>query len=116
MFDERAAGSSLADSRPTGARVTASSLADVIREAREARGLSQRQLAAKARVSQPYLAQLENGTRRRPAFDVVVRIANGLGVSLDELVKGHGRDGPRRRASSRDTRPRRRKIGSNNAR
>jgi transcriptional regulator with XRE-family HTH domain len=60
-------------------------IGDVIRTMRERRGLSQRDLASNARVSQPYLAQLENGTRKRPAFDIVVKIARGLGLSLDEL-------------------------------
>jgi transcriptional regulator with XRE-family HTH domain len=60
-------------------------IGEVIRTIREARGLSQRDLAATARISQPYLAQLENGTRKRPAFDIVVKIARGLGMSLDEL-------------------------------
>jgi transcriptional regulator with XRE-family HTH domain len=49
-------------------------------------------LAASARVSQPYLAQLENGTRRRPAFDIVVKIAKGLGVSLDALSEQVSRE------------------------
>jgi ribosome-binding protein aMBF1 (putative translation factor) len=56
-----------------------------IRAAREARGLSQVNLAAAARISQGYLSQLEQD-QREPALSIAARIAGALGVSLDSLA------------------------------
>lgn len=55
-----------------------------IRTAREAAGLSQRRLAARARISNGYLSEVEMG---RPAVtsDFLVRVAYHLGVSVDSL-------------------------------
>jgi ribosome-binding protein aMBF1 (putative translation factor) len=56
-----------------------------IRVWREHRGLSVTELAAKAGLSQPYLSQIENGTRRASAA-LIGALASALGVSPDELV------------------------------
>lgn len=58
-----------------------------IRRRREAQDLTQRDLAKKARVSQPYLAQLESGQKKNPALAIVQRIAKALGVTLEELLQ-----------------------------
>lgn len=52
---------------------------------REFRGLSQQALAARARVSVPYLSQLETG-KRRGSLAVLSAIARALKVPLDILV------------------------------
>lgn len=49
------------------------------------RGLTQADMARSAGVSQPYLAQLENG-KRAGSVSVYQRLARRLGVSVDELL------------------------------
>lgn len=56
-----------------------------IRTARETRGLSQVSLAAAAGISQGYLSQLERD-EREPTLSIAARVANALGVSVDELA------------------------------
>lgn len=57
-----------------------------IRVWRVFRALTQQQLADKAEISKPYLSQLESG-KRRGTTDVLKRIAEALGVSLEDLVE-----------------------------
>jgi transcriptional regulator with XRE-family HTH domain len=59
-----------------------------VRQLRKAQGLSQAALAKKARVSQPYLSQLEAGTRgsKSPGVVILQRLATALGVSVTELL------------------------------
>ena len=61
-------------------------LDQVIRELREQKGLTQEELAFKARVTPGYVAQLELGIRKNPSLDVVRRLARALGVRLVELL------------------------------
>lgn len=56
-----------------------------IRVWREHRGLSVTELAAKAGLSQPYLSQIEKGTRRASAT-LLEALAMALRVSPDELT------------------------------
>lgn len=51
-----------------------------IRDLRRGAGVSLRQLAARAGVSNPYLSQVERGLRR-PSAEVLQQIANALRVS-----------------------------------
>lgn len=59
-----------------------------IRAAREAAGLSQSELARRARVPQPNLSAYENG-RRAPSPDVLARIGNALRVRPSARVHEH---------------------------
>jgi DNA-binding XRE family transcriptional regulator len=52
---------------------------------RRHRGLTQADMAQLASVSQPYLAQLENG-QREGSVSVYRRLARGLALSVDELL------------------------------
>ena len=61
-------------------------LDQVIRELREKKGLTQEELAFKAKVTPGYVAQLELGIRKNPSLDVVLRLARALGVRLGELL------------------------------
>lgn len=56
-----------------------------LREVREARNLSQADLARLAGVAQCHISDLERG-RRKPSFEVLVRLAKALECSLDDLV------------------------------
>lgn len=50
------------------------------------KGISQVQLAAASGLAQAWISQIENG-RRNPSWSNVLRLADGLGVRLGELVK-----------------------------
>jgi DNA-binding XRE family transcriptional regulator len=52
---------------------------------RQHRGVTQTDLAAQAGISQPYLAQMEAGTRTG-TVDVYARLAKALRTRIDDLV------------------------------
>jgi DNA-binding XRE family transcriptional regulator len=56
-----------------------------IRAAREAHGLTQAELAARAHVAQAYLSYLEQD-QREPSLSIAARIARELEIPLDELA------------------------------
>lgn len=58
-----------------------------IAELRSRRGLLQKDLADNAGVSISFLSEVEND-RRTPGAEVLLRIADALGASLDYLVRG----------------------------
>ena len=62
-----------------------------IRRLREEKGWTQETFAARAKVTQGYIAQLETGTRLRLSLEVADRLARALGVSVVALVKGDKR-------------------------
>lgn len=62
-------------------------LARRIREEREARGLTQDELASRAMTSASYISNLE-ANRKKASLTMVGRIAGGLGLSVDQLFKG----------------------------
>ncbi len=53
---------------------------------REARGLSQRELAAKVKVAQGLIHQLETGVIQDVRSQVAVRLAKALGSSVTKLL------------------------------
>lgn len=60
-------------------------LASELRKARVAAGLTQEELAAKARVSREYINYLERG-KRMPTVAVFIRIAKAVGVYPPDLL------------------------------
>jgi transcriptional regulator with XRE-family HTH domain len=56
-------------------------------------GLKRRELAERARVSYPYLSQIENGAKQ-PSIIALARLASVLGLSLSELMY-RGMDSPK---------------------
>ena len=52
---------------------------------REYRGLTQQQLADKAKISKPYLSQIETG-KRTGTTEILSAIAKVLNVSLEEVI------------------------------
>ena len=58
-----------------------------IRQAREAQGLSQLALAARADVSRPYIVMLESGARSSTSIPVLRRLAKALGVDVAALLR-----------------------------
>jgi XRE family transcriptional regulator of biofilm formation len=61
-------------------------LSRVIQTIREAKGMTQRDLATKAKVTAGYIAQLELGVRKNPSLEVLQRISRALGVPVTELL------------------------------
>lgn len=55
--------------------------------ARKARGFSQEHLAAESGIDRSHVGFIEQG-RRRPTLSTLQKIANTLGISLEQLFKG----------------------------
>jgi transcriptional regulator with XRE-family HTH domain len=64
-----------------------SKIGTMIRRVRRRVRLSQAALAKKARVSQPYLSQLEAGTYKNPSIEILQRLAKALGVPVTALLE-----------------------------
>jgi ribosome-binding protein aMBF1 (putative translation factor) len=60
-----------------------------IRATRQARGLSQEELAHRSAVDRSYMSSIERGTQN-PGLMVVIRIAAGIGISVAELATEAG--------------------------
>jgi transcriptional regulator with XRE-family HTH domain len=61
-------------------------LAAALREQREARGLSRRDVADRSGLSYPYVSQLENGDRE-PSLDALGKLAAAFQVPVEVLLK-----------------------------
>jgi transcriptional regulator with XRE-family HTH domain len=57
-----------------------------VKRLREAKGMSQRTLAAKVKVTQGLIQQLETGAVQDVRSQVVVKLAKALGVPVMELL------------------------------
>jgi transcriptional regulator with XRE-family HTH domain len=66
-------------------RVLRVRLARALKQARAARGLTQRALAAKAAIGEKYLSRLERGLAT-PSVLVVLELARALDVRVEELL------------------------------
>ncbi|HZS59719.1 MAG TPA: helix-turn-helix transcriptional regulator [Gemmatimonadaceae bacterium] len=62
-------------------------LARRLRELREARGLTQAELAEMAGLRRATVTEWENEDRQRPVIDVLVKLAKALGVEPGELLQ-----------------------------
>ena len=65
---------------------TASINRSVLKRYRKQRGHSQQSLADKVGMSRSYLADLERGRKKSPRMTVVERIAQALGIDVNELL------------------------------
>lgn len=54
---------------------------------RAKKDMTQDELAKKADIPYPTLAKIESGAVQNPSIDTVVKIAEGLGITLDALIK-----------------------------
>jgi transcriptional regulator with XRE-family HTH domain len=57
-----------------------------IRSARETRGMTQKQAAQAAGIATDMISRLENGRYQSPGLRTLLRIAEGLGASVSELL------------------------------
>jgi putative transcriptional regulator len=63
-----------------------SNLGDRIREIRKQKAISQVELESKTGIKREYLSKIENSELKNPTYNTLIRICEGLGVSLRELV------------------------------
>ncbi len=61
-------------------------LGDALQAARQAAGLTQQELCQKAGISYSTLAKIERGAIKTPSVFTVQKIANVLGLSIDEIL------------------------------
>jgi len=61
-------------------------LGDRIKRYRKELGMSQADLARKAKVSAPYISELESGQGKRPSGEILLRLADALEVTIAELL------------------------------
>lgn len=54
---------------------------------RQAKSLTQKELAGSAGISIQYLSRIEEGNCPRPHVKTLSRIAYALGIAIDELVR-----------------------------
>jgi len=61
-------------------------LSQVLQRLRAGKGLTQVELATKAKVTQAYVAKLESGAKTNPSLEILERLARALGVPVAELL------------------------------
>lgn len=61
-----------------------------LKSIRDAHGLSQKKAAELARVSSPYLAQVEKGQRNPPNSDILCRLARVYGIPEQKVLQEAG--------------------------
>lgn len=64
----------------------------LLRQERTERGVSKYKLAIRTGLAQQSISYIERGLRQ-PAFETILRIADGIGVRLEEVLK-RARTGP----------------------
>jgi transcriptional regulator with XRE-family HTH domain len=74
---------------------TLRALANRIKELRDQKGISQEELAHRAGLSRTGMGFVETG-KRWPRLDTLMKVAQGLNVTVDELLKGLHKTGKRR--------------------
>ncbi|ADQ41603.1 helix-turn-helix domain protein [Caldicellulosiruptor acetigenus I77R1B] len=58
-----------------------------IRELRKSKGLSQREFAKLAGLSQSYISELENGIKTNPSLSVIKKISKALKVDIKVFIE-----------------------------
>jgi len=62
-------------------------LSTVIRKLREAQGMTQEELARKAKVTQGYVSHLEKGLKKNPSLPTLKKVAKALDVNVAALLE-----------------------------
>jgi len=58
-----------------------------IKKVRTKLGLTQDDLAKKADIKYTTLTKIESGVVKKPSVQTMAKIAKGLGITIDELIK-----------------------------
>ncbi len=67
--------------------ITIRRIGKMLKALREQKGLTQIELARKAKIDQSYLARLESGDRSNPSLEKIQMLAKALKVKVAELVE-----------------------------
>ena len=62
-------------------------LGEIVRELREAKGLTQAQLAERAQIALSYVTVIEAGQQANPSRQILQRIARALDVAAKRLLE-----------------------------
>jgi len=62
-------------------------IGDKIKQLRNKQGLTQDELARKSDLPYTTLTKIESNVITKPTIQTVIKIAKGLGISLDDLMK-----------------------------
>lgn len=65
----------------------AKAIGDIIKQLRNKQGLTQNKLVRKSNPSYTTLTKIESNVITKPTIQTVVKIAKGLDISIDDLVK-----------------------------
>ena len=66
------------------------SIAENLKRHREAKNLSQRKLAELAGVPQSLISHIENGEKKNPGVIGIKKLADALGISVEDLIESRG--------------------------
>jgi len=64
-----------------------SNITKTLRKLRKAKGLSQEKLARLADVANNTIIKIEAGKNQNPTLETLKKVAQALGVSVDDLIK-----------------------------
>jgi transcriptional regulator with XRE-family HTH domain len=67
-------------------RAVCAQVIKLLREERERRGISKYTLSAQCGLAQQTISYMERGLRH-PSFETVLRIADGIGINLEDVLK-----------------------------
>lgn len=62
-------------------------IGEKVKKWRKIKKMTQDELSKKANIPYPTLVKIESGAVNNPSIETMMKIANGLGVTLDELIK-----------------------------
>ncbi|UYL93907.1 XRE family transcriptional regulator [Geobacillus phage vB_GthS_PK2.1] len=68
------------------------SIAENLKHHRMAKNWSQQELAEISGVSQAQISYIENGKKKNPGVITLKKLADALGVSVEELIESRGDD------------------------
>lgn len=68
-------------------RKVSKTVGDKVRQIRNKRGLTQDQLARQCDLPYTTLTKLESNVITKPTIQTVEKVAKGLGITIDELLK-----------------------------
>ena len=76
-----------AQNSPDGVTESAAAFGPRLRRLRQGAGLTLKQLAERASLASSTISKIEND-RMSPTYDVLLRLAGGLGIDLSSLLAG----------------------------
>lgn len=62
-------------------------IGEKVKKWRKIKEMTQDELSKKADIPYPTLIKIESGAVNNPSIETMMKIANGMGVTLDELIK-----------------------------